>query len=150
MRVRVYYRKMNIEEPWTFSDGWPRNFILPQGIRRMKICCEKNSSEESGAEKYITTKSELVSEHNLSAEQLYDADETGLIWCILPNTTLVHGCELHAPGYKRSKERLAVLCCTTAADTHWCKLFVEKSLLPRAFKVFKSLPIICKVHRNAW
>jgi hypothetical protein len=65
-----------------------------------------------------------VQEHDLTSEQIYNADETGLLWRCLPNKPLAGGDEKVADGFKLNKERLTVLCCANAAGTHRVKLLV--------------------------
>lgn len=68
-------------------------------------------------------------------EQICNADESGLYWKCLPSKTQAAEQERSAPGHKSSKERLTVLCCSNAADTHKLNLLViGKANKPRSFK----------------
>ncbi|XP_037811958.1 jerky protein homolog-like, partial [Lucilia sericata] len=84
----------------------------------------------------------------LSSDQLYNADESGLYWKLLPQKTYVTSLEKSAPGAKMEKQKITFLCCANASGSHKIKLLViGKSKNPRSFKSF-----ICPVnYRNsAW
>ena len=58
---------------------------------------------------------------NLQKEQIYNADETGLFWQVLPDKTLAGSCEKDAPGVKKSKDRVTLFCCAIATGTQKLK-----------------------------
>ena len=95
----------------------------------------------------------MIEERGLIPEQIYNADETGLLWKCLLQRTLVSCCEKLAPGFKKAKDRLTVLGCMNATGTHKLKpVLIGKSVKPRCFKNVNmdALPVIYKSQRNAW
>ena len=88
----------------------------------------------------------MIEEKNLILEQIYNADETGLLWKCLLQRTLVSCLEKSAPGFKKAKDHLTVLGCTNATGTHKLKPVIGKSLKPRCFKHVNmdALPVIYK------
>lgn len=62
-----------------------------------------------------------MEEKSLTAEQIYNSDETGLLWRYLHYRTLVSCREKSAPGFKESKDRLTLLGCTNATGTNKLK-----------------------------
>ena len=77
----------------------------------------------------------MVREQNLVTDQIYNADESGLIYKFLSNVTLVSSNEKHAPGRKNSKERITIMACTNANENHKLPLMlIGKSNNPRCFK----------------
>lgn len=48
----------------------------------------------------------ILERHNLTKEQIYNADKAGLFWSGLPSKTLAVYSENLASGYKLSKERI--------------------------------------------
>ncbi|XP_069195726.1 jerky protein homolog-like [Procambarus clarkii] len=94
----------------------------------------------------------MVQEQNLSPEQIYNADETGLYWRMLPTETMAHSGEDDPSGdYKQNKQRISLLCCANAAGTHKLKLLVIGiSKNPRALKSARCLPVIYKDQPSAW
>ncbi|KAG8201261.1 hypothetical protein JTE90_016748 [Oedothorax gibbosus] len=100
-----------------------------------------------------TSFKKLVNEKNLSKEQIYNVDETGLYYRMLPSKTLASIKEASAPGYKKSKERVTVSLCSNATGTHKLPvMLIGKSAKPRAFKNIniKSLPVHYRSSKSAW
>ena len=71
---------------------------------------------------------------------IYNADETGLFYRLLPDKTLEFKSKI-CHGGKQSKERLTVMVCANMTGTHKLPLLViGKSVKPCCFKNVKSLP----------
>ena len=84
---------------------------------------------------------------------MFNADETGLWWQLLPSRTLIHCREREAKNFKKSKERVTLLACSNAAGT--CRLplmFIHTSAKPRCFKHMdmNSLPVHYYSQKKAW
>ena len=77
-------------------------------------------------------------------DQVFNCDETGLNFKMLPSKSLAARTETAAPGYKCSKERVTILACSNATANHKMDLaMIEKSKNPRAFKTISkhALPV---------
>lgn len=139
------------ESECNFSDGWLRNFKFRHGIRRLDVTGETLSANKDSAEKYKDVFEEIIADNNLTADQIYNADETGLLWRCLPTSTLAGGGEKAAKGFKKNKDRLTVLLCANASGSHRITPFViGKSGKPRAFKNVTNLPVHYGAQSNAW
>lgn len=95
----------------------------------------------------------LLDKEGITGEQLYNCDESGLNFKMLPTKSLASREEKSAPGYKRSKERVTILACSNATGNHKLKLvFIGKSKKPRAFKNLSAsaFPVTYKNQKNAW
>lgn len=148
---KEFYEKMKLTEPCTFSEGWLTRFKDRHGIRKLDVSGEQKSADANAADEFRASFATLVSENGLTSEQVYNADETGLLWKCLPTTTLVGGNENSAPGFKHNKERVTVLVCANAAGTHRVKLTViGKYAKPRCFKNIAHLPVDYRAQSNAW
>lgn len=84
---------------------------------------------------------------------IFNADETGLFFRLLPNKTLdFKGNECH--GGKQRRERLTVLLCTTATGSEkLVPLVIGSSARPRCFKHIRdlnSLPVKYESNKRAW
>ncbi|GBM62577.1 Jerky [Araneus ventricosus] len=89
--------------------------------------------------------------HGTRRLDIYNADETGLLWRCVPTYTLAGGGEKAAKGFKIDKDRLTVLLCANASGNHRVTPFViGKSEKPRAFKNVTHLPVQYKAESNAW
>ncbi|XP_035206673.1 jerky protein homolog [Stegodyphus dumicola] len=111
------------ESECNYSDGWLRNFKFRHGIRRLDVTGETLSANQNSAEKYKDEFEKIVADNDLTPEQIYNADETGLLWRCLPTSTLAGGGEKAAKG---------------------------KSAKPRAFKNVTHLPVQYDAQSNAW
>jgi hypothetical protein len=67
------------------------------------------------AKQYSVTFEQLIKDNNLTDDQMYNADETGLYWKCLPTKTLADGTEKSASGFKQNKERITVIVCANAS-----------------------------------
>lgn len=116
----------------------------------MTISGESLSSDYDAVLPFIEKLQRIIEENNLTADQLYNADESGLFWKVLPNKTLAHTAEKSAPGRKISKERITFMPCTNASGTHKLRLAVlGKSMKPRAFGN-SNLPVWYKGQKKGW
>uniref|UniRef100_K7FJQ6 HTH CENPB-type domain-containing protein n=1 Tax=Pelodiscus sinensis TaxID=13735 RepID=K7FJQ6_PELSI len=144
-KAKQFHSEMNISESCVFSEGWYRH-----EIHKLDISGEQKSADHVATEEYSAIFEQLVEEHGLSPSQIYNADETGLLWHYLQNSTLVGGGEKAAQGFKMNKDRITVLVSANCV-THKLKLFVVgKYKKPRAFKTLMSLPVIYEAQGNAW
>ncbi|KFD62139.1 hypothetical protein M514_25741 [Trichuris suis] len=85
----------------------------------------------------------------VSPETQYPDHETGLNWKTLPTKSLITSWEECAPGCKRRKGRVTLLC-ANSSGTHRLPLFlVGKSKNPRSFKNVK-LPVRYSHQKQAW
>ena len=136
------------------STDWLEKFKTRHGIRNLSIQGEKlSAAAEETVEPFLQKLHKVIEEKNLIPEQIYNADETGLLWKCLPQRTLVSCREKSAPGFKKAKDHLTVLGCTNATGTHKLKpVLIGKSARPRCFKHVNmdALPVIYKSQRNAW
>lgn len=152
-KAKIFYDELKLPESEipNFSKGWLHNFKIRHGIRKLDISGEIKSADSAAANEYKLTFENLVKEHNLSPTQIYNADETGLLWRCLPNSTLAGGDESNAQGFKRNKDRLTVLVCANASGNHKLMPFViGKFKNPRALKNINHLPVIYDAQPNAW
>ena len=69
---------LGIERECTFSMGWLRNFKERHGIRRLKVQGERQSAHHDADDNFSEEFRRLIREHNVSPEQVYNADETAL------------------------------------------------------------------------
>ncbi|KAG8237577.1 hypothetical protein J437_LFUL003301 [Ladona fulva] len=89
-KALFFHRQMTeSNEGFVASKGWLDRFKHHYGIRHLKITGEKLSSNGSAVEPFrIELLLRVINEKNLSSEQIYNADESGLFWRMLPDKTL--------------------------------------------------------------
>lgn len=132
------------------SDGWFQNFKKRRGIRQLTVSGESLSADPLSIDPFLHSFRAKINEMGLSETQIYNADETGLFFRMLPNKTYVAANEKSAPGRKTRKERMTILFCANADGSHKVKpLVVGKSKNPRCFKNFQN-PFAYDSSANAW
>lgn len=83
-------------------------------------------------------------------DDIYNMDETGLFYRMLPNKTMDFK-KTDCHGGKQAKERMTVVVCTNMSGNDKRKLLViGKSNKPRALKNSVSLPVTYKGNSKAW
>ncbi|KAJ4446844.1 hypothetical protein ANN_13542 [Periplaneta americana] len=117
------------------SDGWLSMWRKKCGVHPLAICGERLSADTVAPEKYKTTFPDLVSKLELSSQQIYNCDETGLNIKCLPKRTLESTSYKTAPGFKIQKERVTVSACSNTSGANKFPLMLTgKSAKPRALK----------------
>lgn len=128
------------------SDGWLERFKARHAISVKQICGEGTSAPVE-TWKSVTVQNIL---REFMPQDIYNADETGLFYQLLPNKTLGFKGE-KCIGGKNSKNRLTVLVMANMDGSDKRKLLViGKSLNPRCFKGVKHLPVDYTANKKAW
>lgn len=148
-KAKDFYEQMRLTEPCVFSGGWLWRFKARHGIKKLDASSEKQMADHQAAEQFCGFFRSLTSEHGLTPEQVYNADETGLFWRCSPSPTPEGGA---APGGGRpNRDRLTVLMCANATGSHKIKpLVIGKGSGPRASRGIQPLPVAYRAHCNAW
>lgn len=151
-KARIMFEKLgeNTSE-FTASTGWLDKWKTRYGIRQLNICGEKLSADRDAVDVFKTEFQEFT--EGYTKDQIYNADETGLNFKMLPQKSLASKQEKSAPGHKMNKERITVLACSNASGEHRLPLLcIGKSKNPRALKNIKAhvLPVSYKNQKSAW
>ncbi len=135
------------------SDGWLWRFSKRHGIRQLSLQGEKLSADKPAADNFILTFREFVETNGYTLNQIFNCDETGLYYKLLPKKTLASSFEKCADGRKSQKERVTINACSNALGTIKLPLLlIGKSKNPRCFKNVhrERLPVIYRNQSNAW
>lgn len=122
------------ENAFECSSGWLERFKGRHNIAFKKICGESKSVQENSDEmnEWKNKLSNLLNDY--SPDQIYNADETGLFFRLLPDKTLEFK-DVKCSGGKQSKERLtALVCANMSGNDKLPILVIGKSKNPRCFK----------------
>ena len=141
------------EKSFKASKGWVWRFCNRHGIRQVSMEGEKLSADVTAPEPFKKELLQYIEQAGLTMEQVYNCDETGLCFRMLPDKTLAGRAEKGASGMKKQKERVTLMACSNATGSHKLPLmFIGKSANPRCFKnVNKSaLPVIYYAQKKAW
>ncbi|XP_055910863.1 jerky protein homolog-like [Eupeodes corollae] len=149
-KAKLLHEKLEEEGGFNGSSGWLDGFKSRFGVRLLKICGEKLSSDHSAVAPFKNNFAKTIHELQLSQNQIYNADESGLFWKLLPEKTYVAREEKTSPGRKVEKARITFLACTNATGLHKIKpMIIGKSKKPRCFKNF-DIPVDYRSSKNAW
>ena len=155
-KAKLLYQQMypdKTDEEFKASKGWLHRFKNRHGIRQLTMQGESLSADTSAADDFKLSFSMLVEEERFSLHQVFNADETGLYWHLLPNKTLADGTEKTAKNMKTSKDRVTLMATANASgDFRLPLVFIHKSAKPRCFSGMNvsALPVHYYSQKKAW
>ena len=150
-QAKTFHEELGLQHQCDYTEGWLQRFKDRHGLKFRAVCGEKRSADKDAAEQFVDEFAKLVTDENLTPDQVYNADESALFWKCTPKRTLKSEDAESPTGYKASKDRVTIMGCGNAAGTHRCKLLViGKSLHPRALKGMTSLPVIYRANKKGW
>ncbi|GFV99030.1 tigger transposable element-derived protein 1 [Trichonephila clavipes] len=119
-----FYKSMKQSEPSTStsqarkefsaSKGWLTRFLKRNALHNIKITGESATADEGAAKIFPEELAKIIEDGDYSADQVFNADETGLYWKKLPKRTSIAKDEKTASGHKASKDRVTLLLCSNA------------------------------------
>uniref|UniRef100_A0A8C4QLX5 HTH CENPB-type domain-containing protein n=1 Tax=Eptatretus burgeri TaxID=7764 RepID=A0A8C4QLX5_EPTBU len=147
-KAKAFAELLNLED-FKASDGWLDKFKKRHGLKFKVRAGEAESVPEETTRRWIR---EVLPKHleGWSPENVFNCDESGLFWKMLPNRTLARkGEECH--GAKKSKERVTLMFATNADGSEKYRLtMIGKFQKPRCFKNVSQLPVDYYAQKNAW
>lgn len=125
-KARQFARKLKLKG-FTGSQGWLHNFKKRYNIVCLAICGEAQKVDKAEIKAWVNKNRALIC--SFKEDDIYNADETGLFFNMMPNRTLaIRGEKCH--GGAHSKERLTILLCTNMTGTDKMKpLVIGKFIL---------------------
>lgn len=132
------------------SFGYLNRFKARCQLTTKKINGEMVAADEQAAIEYAHNYQSIVNAY--SDDQIFNADETGLVYKLLPSRTVARKTEKPS-GWKKARERITVLFCANKSGTIRLPLLVVgKSNNPHCFRGIdkNSLPVIYKHQKSAW
>jgi len=145
------HESLSNEKEFKASMGWIQKFKKRHSIRLLKITGEKLSTNDSSVPQFLESFMQFINDSDLVPDQIYNADESGLVYKFLQDKALVTHNEVSAPGHKLSKERITIMPCTNASGQHKLPLMIiGKSKTPRCFKNINLPRMHYRSSKNAW
>ncbi|XP_014451818.1 tigger transposable element-derived protein 4 [Alligator mississippiensis] len=131
------------------NEGWVERFKARHAISLKRACGEGKTIPVGGIQLWKnTTLLSILREYD--AKNIYNADETGLFYKMLPNKTLAFRDKRCIDG-EHSKQRLTILLMANMDGSDKRKpLVIGKSKNPCCFKNVKSLPVYYTANKKAW
>ena len=112
------------------------------GIRELSLLGEKLSADATAIDPF-KRKLQEVMEKGLTLEQLYNCDETGMYFRMLPAKTLASRYEKGAEGMKKQKDCVTLMACSNATGSSL--ILISKSANPRCFKNIIRMPYLISI-----
>ncbi|UYV76478.1 hypothetical protein LAZ67_14000543 [Cordylochernes scorpioides] len=105
-------------------------------ISQRRLCGEGASISPAIIDEHLTNLNSILANSGYDSANIYNADETGLFFQLIPDRTLAHKDE-NCRGVKRMKQRITVLpCCNSTGTDKRRLLIIGKSAKPRCFRNF--------------
>ncbi|KAI6652943.1 Tigger transposable element-derived protein 6 [Oopsacas minuta] len=136
--------------PFKASNGWLEKFRSRYNIAFKTLCGESASVDPGTVDTWKQQLHTIIGGY--SPEDIFNCDETGLYYKVLPTKSLVEKNKI-CNGTKTSKDRLTILLCANMSGTEKLKLLmIGKSQNPRCFKHmdFSQMPVQWKANKKAW
>lgn len=137
------------ESSFVASNGWLQRFNSRHNLSFKKLCGEAADFDSSSINDWKDVVLRDILERYEPAN-VFNADECGLFYRILPDRTLCFKGE-KCVGGKKSKERLTVLLAANMDGSEkMIPLVIGKFLKPRCMKNCKTLPLFYDANSKAW
>lgn len=137
------------EKNFTASNGFLQRFNSRHKLTFKRICGEAANCDIEGLKEWKESVLTDILERYTPSD-VYNLDECGLFYRVMPNKTLSFKDE-KCVGGKKSKERLTVLLGSNMDGSEkLTPLVIGKFLKPRCLKNCKSLPVIYEANKKAW
>lgn len=136
-------------ENFKASNGWLEKFRTRHNISFKQICGEEKSVSLNEIADWNGKLKSLCEGYD--DRDIFNADETGIFYRVLPDKTLCFKGE-NCSGGKKSKERLTLLLCCNMIGEFETPLIIGKAKKPRCFKNIQvqKLSVTWKNNKKAW
>ena len=142
------------ESTFRASSGWLMRWKKRHRIGCNAISGEIKSADNEAADAYPLKLRDILEEGGYNEDQVYNCDETGLMFKMLPRKTLsVKKDPTKHEGAKEAKDRVTILLTVNKTGDHKLKpLCIGKFKNPRAFHHVNRdvLPCVYDYSKNAW
>jgi len=137
---------------FTASSRWFQPFKNRYSLHNVKMSSESASADVKAAEEFLETLDKLIVEENYLPEQIFNMDETSLIWKWMPERTFFHKEGKSVPGFKAFKDRITVLVGGNVAGYKLKPFVIWRNENPKAFKHINkhTLPVYYRSNKKSW
>lgn len=143
-QARIMKEKLGEAGKFKASNGWLHKFKKRYSIR------DKGGFNKKDSEQFSNDLLEYISAEGFNLDNVYNADETGLLWTALPWKTSVADNKEENTDPINTEDRITIMNCTNALGTHNLPLLVIGKQTPHRLTNIEMLPIEYTTQRNAW
>lgn len=137
---------ISLKEEFDPSLGWLYRWQRREGISLKKMYGDSSSADLEAAANFESILPSLIAEYN--PKDIFNADETGLLFKALPSATLNRS-NYKIAGLKTPKERITILLLCNATGDYKKIFAIGKPKKPRCFKN-RELPFKYFSQKKAW
>lgn len=128
-----FAKKIGCGNECHWTDGWLQKFRLRHGLKSKVIHGEANDAKEDGAASFRSNILPRLLE-KYEEKDIFNADETGIMWRMLSNRSYVFAKSRNIRGSKKLKDRLTILVTVNMTGTEKLGLVIGKSKNPLSFR----------------
>ena len=147
-----FAKQLNVQK-FTLNSGWLWRFRNRHGLPTIRSTVEEqNGGVKVEIDPFRQRLKEIIEQSSLSLAQLYNLDETGLLYRLLPGNTMASKHDDAVEQEKLSQERLSAMLCANASGSHRLKpVIVGKNRQPCELrKCLHPLPVHYYHNPTAW
>ena len=134
-KAKIIATQLNIDN-FSASNGWVSRFKDPHGLVFKKLAGQSAEVSVESTDAWLESLPSLLGGYE--RRDIYNADETGLLFNVLHDRTLAYKGE-SCNGGKHSKDRLTVLLCVNSdGSDKQVPIVIGKSLKPSASRMLKN------------
>jgi hypothetical protein len=140
------------EELFSASNGWLDRFRKRSGFRCASLFGEGGDVDKNDPELILKLRKLEETIDTYDVENIYNMDETGLFYRMVPNYTVLMPNEdiSTARGKKVQKDRITLTVCCNATGTHKISLHMIGKPATPACIVGREWPLVYHNQKNAW
>lgn len=132
------------------NKDWLTKFKKRCNIHLICTYGKKTSEDIVAAEKFVINFMKQVEKEGITHHNIYNMDEMGLMWKVVPSKTLIHSNDKSVATQKLKKDCVIVGLCANGSGSHKLDISIHKFHDLKALKNCNSLPVIYKVQERAW
>lgn len=150
----IFQEKQTYSDKMTFvaTNGWYDRFRKRYGLRMLTVSGERASADLEAFSSFKSNLMQIILDNRYEKYEIYNADESGLFFKLLPSRTIALHDENIAEGRKVIKSRVTFMPCCNIDGSHKLPLMLLGTAQnPRTLPKDKSLlPVYYKSSKKAW
>ena len=120
--VQLHKKLHGDQSQFSGSTGWQWRFYKCHGICNLSLQGEKLSADKEASGEFVSSFAEFIEQHHFTLNQIFNCDETGLNFRLLPDKTLASSFEKSADGRRESYNQCLCKCNRNhqiTSSAHW-------------------------------